>query len=61
MIVAPVIAYYAVDQNLGFALPMLIGTAGSLVVLVLAVFLGPETKGKVLTADIEVIKVGEVP
>jgi len=25
------------------------------------VFLGPETKGKVLTADIEVIKLAEVP
>ena len=59
--VAPVVAYYAVDQGLGFALPMLIGTVGSLAVLVMAVFLGPETKGKVLTADIEIIKLAEVP
>jgi SHS family lactate transporter-like MFS transporter len=50
-----------VDQGLGFALPMLIGTAGSLAVLVTAVLLGPETKGKVLSADIEVLKVAEVP
>jgi hypothetical protein len=27
------------------------------VVLVIAVYLGPETKGKVMTADLEVIKV----
>jgi hypothetical protein len=31
------------------------------VVLIMAVFLGPETKGKVLTANIEVIKLAEVP
>jgi hypothetical protein len=36
------------------------GTIGSLVVYVVAVFLGPETKGKVMTADLEVIEV-EVP
>lgn len=40
---------------------MTIGTARSLVVPVIAVFLGPETKGKVLTADIEVLKLVEVP
>jgi hypothetical protein len=59
--VAPVIAYYAVDKGLGFALPMLIGTAGSLAVLVMAVFLGPEIRGKVLSADSEIIKLAEVP
>ena len=59
--VAPVIVYFAVDKSMGFAMPMMIGTAGSLVILVIAVFLGPETKGKVLTADIEVIKVAEIP
>jgi MFS transporter, SHS family, lactate transporter len=59
--VAPVIAYFAVERNLGFALPMMIGTAGWLVVLIMAVFLGPETRGKVLTADIEIIKLAEAP
>ena len=54
--VAPVLVYFAVDQKMGFALPMMIGTMGSLVVLLIAVFLGPETRGKVLTADVEVIK-----
>ncbi len=57
--VAPAIAYFAVDQDLGFAVPMMIGTAGSLVVLVMAVFLGPETKGRDLTANIEIIKLAE--
>lgn len=50
---APILVYFAVDQKMGFAQPMMIGTAGCLVVPVNAVFLGPETKGKVLTAGIE--------
>jgi SHS family lactate transporter-like MFS transporter len=41
---------------MGFALPMMISTAGWLVILIIAVFLGPETKGKVLTPNLEVIK-----
>ncbi|WP_428490002.1 hypothetical protein [Rhodopila sp.] len=45
---------------MGFAMPMMIGTMGSLVVLFIAVFLGPETKGTVMTADREVIK-AEMP
>jgi SHS family lactate transporter-like MFS transporter len=58
--VAPLLTYFAINQNMGFALPMMIGTIGSLVVLVVAVYLGPETKGKVMTADLEVIK-AEMP
>jgi hypothetical protein len=34
---------------------MMYGTVGSLIVYVIAVYLGPETKGKVLTANLEVI------
>ena len=59
--VAPVIVYFAVDQKMGFAQPMMIGTVGWLVILIMAVFLGPETKGKVLSADIEVLLVAEMP
>jgi len=58
--VAPLLTYFAVNQSMGFAKPMMYGTIGSLVVYVVAVFLGPETKGKVMTADLEVIEV-EVP
>ena len=54
------LTYFAVNQGMGFAKPMMYATIGSLVVYVIAVFLGPETKGKVMTADLEVIKV-EVP
>jgi SHS family lactate transporter-like MFS transporter len=59
-LVAPVLTYFAINMKMGFAMPMMISTMGWLVILVISVFLGPETKGKVLTADLEVIKV-EVP
>ena len=57
---APVLTYFAVNQHMGFAKPMMYATIGSLVVYVVAVYLGPETRGKVMTADLEVIKV-ELP
>src|SRR3954471_12617203 len=59
--VAPVLTWFAVNQGMGFAWPMMIATMGSLVVLVIGVFLGPETKGKVLTADLEVFRKEEYP
>lgn len=58
--VAPLLTYFAVNQHMGFAMPMMYGTVGSLIVYVIAVALGPETKGKVMTADLEVIEV-EIP
>ena len=54
--VAPILTYYAVNQGMGFAKPMLYATVGSLLVYIVAVFLGPETKGMVMTADLEVVK-----
>ncbi len=60
-LVAPVLAYFAINYNLGFAIPMMIGTVGGLVSFTLALLVGPETKGKVLTADLELIKAAEMP
>jgi hypothetical protein len=40
---------------------MLIGTMGGLVSFILALSVGPETKGKALVADIEVFEAVEVP
>ena len=48
-------------MNFGFAVPMMISTILSLVLVVISVLLGPETKGKALTADIEVLKVAAQP
>jgi MFS transporter, SHS family, lactate transporter len=56
--VAPLLSYFAVERHMGFAWPMMVSTMASLVVLVVGVALGPETKGKVLTADLEVINLG---
>jgi SHS family lactate transporter-like MFS transporter len=59
--VAPVLTYFAVNQGMGFAKPMMYATIGSLVVFVVFVFLGPETRGKVLVADLEVFGKKEFP
>jgi SHS family lactate transporter-like MFS transporter len=53
--VAPLLTYFAVNRGMGFATPMMYATIGSLVVFIVFVFLGPETKGKVMTPQLEVI------
>jgi MFS transporter, SHS family, lactate transporter len=51
---APVITYFAVNWHTGFATPMLIGTVLSALSVAAAVLCGPETRGKVLTAELQV-------
>jgi SHS family lactate transporter-like MFS transporter len=46
---------------MGFAKPMMYATIASLIVLIIGVYLGPETKGKVLVADLEVFEREEYP
>jgi len=53
-LIAPVLTYFAIEMNMGFALPMMVATIASLVIVIVAVLLGPETKGKHLTADLAV-------
>jgi len=60
-LVAPVISYFAVEQKMGFAMPMMVSTIVFLLIVIVAVALGPETKGKILTADIETMKAAESP
>jgi len=52
--VAPVLTYFAVDYNFGFAIPMLIGTTVGLVSVVAALLVSPEPKGHVFTSDVVV-------
>jgi SHS family lactate transporter-like MFS transporter len=52
--VAPVLAYFAVSYNLGYAIPMLFGTVAAAISVVIALSLSPETKGKVLVAELSV-------
>jgi SHS family lactate transporter-like MFS transporter len=58
-LVAPVLTYFAIEMKMGFALPMMISTMFFLALVVVFVLLGPETKGKVLTADLETLKAAD--
>ncbi|HYZ40265.1 MAG TPA: MFS transporter, partial [Stellaceae bacterium] len=51
---APIITYFAVNWHLGFAIPMLVGTAISALSVALAVLAGPETRGKELVPELVV-------
>ena len=52
--VAPVLTYFAISYQLGFAIPMLIGTTFGLVSVVVALLVSPETKGHVFSSDLVV-------
>jgi MFS transporter, SHS family, lactate transporter len=52
--VAPILTWFAVNYQMGFAIPMLIGTSLGLVSVVVALLLSPETKGHVFTSDLVV-------
>ena len=58
-LIAPVLSYFAVELGMGFAMPMLVSTIFFLVLVIIFVLMGPETKGKVLTADLETLKPAE--
>jgi MFS transporter, SHS family, lactate transporter len=59
--VAPVLTYFAVNQGMGFAKPMLYATVGSLIIYVISVYLGPETKGMQLTPELQIFEKEEYP
>ena len=47
-----VLTYLATDWNLGFAIPMMIGTAVGCVSIIASMLFSPETRGKELVADV---------
>jgi SHS family lactate transporter-like MFS transporter len=51
-LVPPLISYFAVEQEMGFAVPMLIGTIAGALNVIIAVLMGPETKGKVFIPEL---------
>ena len=53
-LVAPVLAFFAVNFNLGYAIPMLVGTVVAAISVVISLLFSPETKGKVLVAELQV-------
>ncbi|MGE4045660.1 MAG: MFS transporter, partial [Acetobacteraceae bacterium] len=59
--VAPVLTYFAVNQGMGFAQPMMYASMGWCIVYIISVYLGPETKGLHMTGDLEVFEKTEYP
>jgi len=53
-LVPPVLTYFAVNNQIGFAIPMLIGTTCGLVSVIVALLVSPETKGHVFESDLVV-------
>ena len=51
-IVPPLVTYFAVNYNLGFSVPMLVGCVIGGASWCLALFFGPETKGKEMVPDL---------
>src|ERR1700739_2409363 len=51
-LVAPILAYAATAYHIGYAMPMLVGTVVAALSFVIAIALGPETKGKALVPDL---------
>ena len=51
-LMGPIIAYAATSWQLGFAIPMLIGTWVGLASFIVALLCSPETKGKPMVADL---------
>lgn len=57
----PLLGAWAAMETTGFAMPMLITTLGFLVLFIVALLIGPETKGKVLISDLELVDVPQTP
>ena len=53
----PILGAWAITAG-GFAVPMLITTFGALAVFVIALLMGPETKGHVMVSDIQLAGAG---
>ena len=53
-LVGPVLAYFATTWHMGFAIPMLVGTVLGCISVAVAILFSPETRGKVLQAELSV-------
>ncbi len=49
---APVLTYFAAGSSMGFVIPMMVAQVGFALIFIVSLALGPETKGKVLVADL---------
>jgi SHS family lactate transporter-like MFS transporter len=55
---APVLAYFAAGQATGFVIPMMVAKIGGALAFIVAVAMGPETKGRELLADLHEPAIG---
>ena len=60
-IVALILAYAATAYDIGYAIPMLVGTIGAALSFAIAIALGTETRGKELVADVVVANSDRTP
>ena len=51
-IVPPIVSYLAIEQHMGFAIPLLVFTWASSLSCIAALLFSPETKGKVLVSEL---------
>ncbi|HLG47290.1 MAG TPA: MFS transporter [Reyranella sp.] len=58
-LIAPILSYFANEMHMGYALPMMVSTMGFSILVVIFVLLGPETKGKEMTSELEVFQPAE--
>ncbi|MBS0523314.1 MAG: MFS transporter [Proteobacteria bacterium] len=58
-LIAPVLSYFANEMHMGYALPMMVSTMGFSVLVVIFILLGPETRGKEMTSELEVFQPAE--
>jgi len=54
-LVGPVLAYFTTDWHMGFAIPMLIGTTVAATSVVIVMLFSPETRGRQIVADIQLL------
>ncbi|HSI01870.1 MAG TPA: MFS transporter [Reyranella sp.] len=57
--IAPVLSYFANEMHMGYALPMMLSTMIFSVLVVIFVLLGPETRGKEMSSELEVFQPAE--
>jgi len=50
---APILTWFATGMPSGFVIPMLVTQVGAALVFIVALLLGPETKGKVMVAELD--------
>jgi MFS transporter, SHS family, lactate transporter len=57
-LVAPILTWFAVDQGLGFALPMMVCASGAIVCYIASLLAWPDTQGQEMVAELQLVPTG---